>query len=257
MDQSSWGRATSDTSGAIHSPWFWGAEVFVLVPLGGIVTGLLTSSPVWGALGGGVSALALLGLVFLFNLYRAPYRQRDEARAAIPGASPSSPILAAPQLHIRSLEDDFGEPGKTGYPQPKTDATRLLRIQVLLNPTNGQQVESVELEVQGKRIPSTWNLMRFLAYRPVSTSTSKCRPTLHRATTKSDLLPWPMGRCGGRQALASLFRRSEMTDLLPYALPLAAGLLALLLAPAVDRWVVWIDAWMDAYPSRKRPEYVR
>ena len=104
----------------------------------------------------GVSALALLGLVFLFNLYRAPYRQRDEARAAIPGASPSSPILAAPQLHIRSLEDDFGEPGKTGYPQPKTDATRLLRIQVLLTPTNGQQVESVELEVQGKRIPSTW-----------------------------------------------------------------------------------------------------
>ena len=27
-----------------------------------------------------------------------------------------------------------------------------------------------------------------------------------------------------------------MTDLLPYALPAAAGLLALLLAPAVDRW---------------------
>ncbi len=28
-----------------------------------------------------------------------------------------------------------------------------------------------------------------------------------------------------------------MTNLLPYALPAGAGLLALLLAPAVDRWV--------------------
>ncbi len=128
------------------------------VPLGGVITGLLTSSPGWGALGSGVSAFALLVLVFLLTLIRAPYRQRDEARAAAatPGASPSSPILAAPQLFIRSLDHDFGEPGKTGYPQPKTDATRLLRIHVLLTPTNGLQVESVELEVQGKRIPSTW-----------------------------------------------------------------------------------------------------
>ena len=128
----------------------------MLVPLGGIVTGLLTSSPVWGAVGGGVSALALLGLVFLFNLYRAPYRQRDEARAAITGVSPSSPILAAPQLFIRAEDHAFGEPGRPGYPQPKTGATRLLRIDVLLTPTNGLQVESIELEVQGKRIPSTW-----------------------------------------------------------------------------------------------------
>ena len=33
-------------------------------------------------------------------------------------------------------------------------------------------------------------------------------------------------------------------DLLPYALPTAAGLLVLLLAPAVDRWVERFDAWV-------------
>ena len=37
-----------------------------------------------------------------------------------------------------------------------------------------------------------------------------------------------------------------MTDLLPYALPAAAaGLLALLLAPAVDRWVERFDGWVE------------
>ncbi len=156
--QSSWGRATSDTRSVITSPWFWGAEVFVSVPLGGILTGLLTSNTGWGAVGSAVSALALLVLAFLYNLIRAPFRQRDEARAAAAArdGSPSSPKLATPQLFIRSDGHQFGKPGQQGYPQPNSDATRLLRIDLVLTPTNGLQVESVELEVQGKRIPSTW-----------------------------------------------------------------------------------------------------
>jgi len=36
-----------------------------------------------------------------------------------------------------------------------------------------------------------------------------------------------------------------MTELLPYALPLAVGLAGLLLAPAVDRWAERFDAWVD------------
>ena len=36
-----------------------------------------------------------------------------------------------------------------------------------------------------------------------------------------------------------------MIDLLPYALAAAAGLMGLLLAPAVDRWVDRLDAWVD------------
>ena len=36
-----------------------------------------------------------------------------------------------------------------------------------------------------------------------------------------------------------------MTDALPYALPLAAGLAGLLFAPAVDRWAERFDAWVE------------
>ncbi len=42
-----------------------------------------------------------------------------------------------------------------------------------------------------------------------------------------------------------------MTSLLPYALPAAAGLLALLLAPAVDRWWERFDAWVEGRLSRR------
>ena len=41
-----------------------------------------------------------------------------------------------------------------------------------------------------------------------------------------------------------------MTDLLPYALALAAGLLGLLFAPAVDRWVERFDRWWVTYGER-------
>jgi len=39
--------------------------------------------------------------------------------------------------------------------------------------------------------------------------------------------------------------KRAMTDVLPYALPTPAGLLALLLALAVDRWWERFDAWVE------------
>ena len=42
-----------------------------------------------------------------------------------------------------------------------------------------------------------------------------------------------------------------MTDLLQYALPAVAGLLALLLAPAVDRWADRFDAWVEGWLGRQ------
>ena len=43
-----------------------------------------------------------------------------------------------------------------------------------------------------------------------------------------------------------------MTDALPYPLPAAATLLALLLAPAVDRWWERFDAWVEGRPKVRR-----
>ncbi len=39
--------------------------------------------------------------------------------------------------------------------------------------------------------------------------------------------------------------KRALTDLLPYALPAAAGLVGLLLAPVVGRWVEQFDVWME------------
>ena len=106
-----------------------------------------------------IASAVTFGLViYVGALVTAPYRQRNEARAVAGrlGASPTSPILATPQLFIEGSEYEFGEPGKRGYPQSETGAARSLRVDIYLNTTNGVQVESVELEVQGKRIPSTW-----------------------------------------------------------------------------------------------------
>ncbi len=43
-----------------------------------------------------------------------------------------------------------------------------------------------------------------------------------------------------------------MTDLLPYALPAVAGLLALLLA--VDRWAERFNAWVEGKHCPQRPK---
>ncbi len=45
-----------------------------------------------------------------------------------------------------------------------------------------------------------------------------------------------------------------MIDLLPYALPAVAGLLALMFAPAVDRWAERFDAWVEGKCRRQRPK---
>lgn len=143
-----WRRGWKDAKRG-WTKWQFVVADMILIPLLAIIANVPIAL--------GVAALSLFA-VWVGATASAPLRQRDEARAALAtlGASPSSPILAAPQLFIRAEDHAFGEPGRPGYPQPKTGATRLLMIDVLLTPTNGLQVESIELEVQGKRILSTW-----------------------------------------------------------------------------------------------------
>ncbi len=164
--EATWHRALSDSESFRHSgKFFWGFEVLGAAAFAAIVTYFFLPDdpsrfessiyPLSGVVTGFVAAYSL---VYLWNLFRAPYRQRNEAHAALRalGASPTSPILATPQLFIECSEYEFGEPGKRGYPQSETGAARSLRVDIYLNTTNGMQVESIELEVQGKRIPSTW-----------------------------------------------------------------------------------------------------
>lgn len=77
---------------------------------------------------------------------------RDEGSA-------ESPILPASQLFIDIDGDDcvFAEPGTRGHPSSTTEASLSLRTQVSLHALHDTRVDSLELEVLGKRIPSSWN----------------------------------------------------------------------------------------------------
>jgi hypothetical protein len=44
-----------------------------------------------------------------------------------------------------------------------------------------------------------------------------------------------------------------MTDILPIAVPAARGLLAILFAPAVDRWMERLERWVEGRLRAWRP----
>lgn len=85
---SPWPRAWRDTSAALHTAWFWFAEI-VLVPAVGAGCGVALAtavSPGEAAVIGGLvaigTALGLAMLVLLWNIFRAPYRLLAEAQTA-------------------------------------------------------------------------------------------------------------------------------------------------------------------------------
>ena len=73
--------------------------------------------------------------------------------------SAKAPILPASQLFIDIDGDNyvFAEPGTRGHPSSTTEASLSLRTQVTLHALHDTRVESLELEVLSKRIPSSWN----------------------------------------------------------------------------------------------------
>lgn len=96
--ETSWQRACKDTEHFRRSGWsFWVWEV-VGAAMFGVVGGLvghwltpLSSNPFWlfayPTIGGGIGVVLgfaiVFGLILGWNLFRAPYRQRNEARARV------------------------------------------------------------------------------------------------------------------------------------------------------------------------------
>ena len=89
LNQSLWARARDDTIRAVRTGRFWLAEVVAVVGVS-IIVAFLTPSDT-GAVGRlliqtGVffgAAIEVVGLTFATSLVLAPYRQRDEALAAL------------------------------------------------------------------------------------------------------------------------------------------------------------------------------
>ena len=70
-ETSVWRRAWIETEQIAKSRSFWAVEVFILAA---VAWG--TENPLYGA----VAAFGLFALVYLYQVVRAPIRQRDEAR---------------------------------------------------------------------------------------------------------------------------------------------------------------------------------
>src|SRR3989304_1241981 len=93
--ESSWRRAWEDTERFRHTAGsFWGLEIVgaSVLGLGGGYAGFLrtpmgttpTQSFLYPAIGGVVGVIIglmiVFSLIFIWNIFRAPYRQRNEAR---------------------------------------------------------------------------------------------------------------------------------------------------------------------------------
>ncbi len=90
MDESAWQRATKGTRHAIVDTLRYQVAALIISAVGGIIvayaipsTATLQQQEVWGVVGALGTALALMLMTLLWNLFRAPYKQRDEAQQRV------------------------------------------------------------------------------------------------------------------------------------------------------------------------------
>ena len=105
--------------------------------------------------------LYVFGAIVVVGLILAPYAEyRDVAERVrtdeVGAGSRESPILPASQIFIELDSDgwNFAEPGTSGHPSSAAGASLSLRMHVILNAPHYIRIESLELKVLGKRIPS-------------------------------------------------------------------------------------------------------
>jgi len=102
-------------------------------------------SGVYPAMGTIIGATVGFGIIYLVMLFRAPYKQLNEARMAlisIPGATPNSPKVASPELFFNHIDYKF-----------IGDNPPLLRIHWDVMPTGNMHLEQAEIEILGRTIP--------------------------------------------------------------------------------------------------------
>lgn len=93
--ETAWRRALRDSESFRHSgKFFWGFEVLGAAALAAVVTYFFLpdnpsrfESAVYPLTGVVTGFVAAYSLIYLWNLFRAPYRQRDELRTAIQAAA--------------------------------------------------------------------------------------------------------------------------------------------------------------------------
>ncbi len=154
LTQSSSRRAWEDTKRSFHSiMFFWGVEVAVVSGFIYLAT-ILTPEDASRFVSGGyqiagaiIGAVVGFGIIYLVMLFRAPFKQRNEARIALIstlGATPNSPKVASPELHFEHIDYKF-----------VGDNPPLLLINFDAMPTGSMYLEQAKIEILGGMIPFT------------------------------------------------------------------------------------------------------
>ncbi len=104
-----------------------------------------------------VGILVIYAAAYLRYLILAPYRQRDEARAALQrvAGSEDSPIEARAEVFINGDSGSHLATVALSGPTPLGPGRRI-PVEIALSATAEVLVEQVELEIAGRRAPSTW-----------------------------------------------------------------------------------------------------
>lgn len=154
--QTATSRALNDTRSYSkqRSKFMWGCETS-FAAAGGTWSALVAPSSasnieivvrtvIGGLVGGVVGFIILAIMIFVWNLYRAPYKQRDEARRAlelIPGATANSPKVALPELHFAKVSYHY-----------ESDSHDEVNINVLPVATGSMKLERAKVELSGEEI---------------------------------------------------------------------------------------------------------
>ncbi len=176
--ESSWQRARKDLDSIRHSTLFFLLFEVVGLAAFGLLGSLLTphdssdlAKSLYPFVGAVLGALFAYGLLFLWNLFRAPYRQRNEAYSAllaVPGATQHSPKQAPQEIHIvlRQSTVLYPSEGHSHYPKERKDGARipLLRTSIDISATEETSITAVSLDLLGSLIPSIeWKIYKFSA----------------------------------------------------------------------------------------------
>jgi hypothetical protein len=102
-----------------------------------------------------IIALVLLLLITAEGAYRHSRAVGTPAGGGEEGTR-QAPILADKQLYIDMDRHMFADAGTEGFPVSKGGTHLWLRAEICLNAAHYMNVESLELEVLARRIPSDW-----------------------------------------------------------------------------------------------------
>jgi len=165
--ESTWQRASTDTEHfRSKCLWFWGVEVIGAGAIAGLATGIIWQRNIlhgWqvGLITFGIFVVGLFiiyVIIFLWHLFRAPYRQLHEARDEI------ERLTQRPELTISYRNQKWGYTAAVEYP------TRMVTIDIDYDPTELMQVAKAFLKIPDAPRKEAWS------FTATDISKKECKP---------------------------------------------------------------------------------